>query len=134
MKLKVFHNMGLEQDRIQTAENSFRQVYQARYAPKIPSEDVQSQRQHIPRIPIEDLDDSMKNEFDNLIFGPRNDESSVNTSNITEIESYLMREPVEERSVDITHWWRINAKRFPTLALMARDYLSVPATRLVRPI
>jgi hypothetical protein len=35
---------------------------------------------------------------------------------------------IEAREVNPVEWWKTNSHRFPTLARMARDYLSIPAT------
>jgi hypothetical protein len=45
----------------------------------------------------------------------------------TELEKYLMLEE-EERDTDPLEWWRLNRRRYPTLAVLARRYLAIPAS------
>lgn len=44
-----------------------------------------------------------------------------------ELEKYLHLEE-EERGMDPLDWWRDNARRYPTLAVLARRYLAIPAS------
>jgi len=46
----------------------------------------------------------------------------------SQVEIYL-REPGVDRNMDIIQWWKLHKHRLPNLALMARNYRSVPATR-----
>ena len=46
----------------------------------------------------------------------------------SQVDIYL-REPRVDRNMDIIQWWKLHEHRLPNLALMARDYLAVPATR-----
>jgi hAT family C-terminal dimerisation region len=45
----------------------------------------------------------------------------------TETEQYLAA-PTIEYGEDVLDWWRTNAKTYPCLARIARDYLAIPAT------
>ncbi|CAL5369639.1 unnamed protein product [Camellia sinensis] len=55
--------------------------------------------------------------------------SNIHAYQKSEVEQYLeeLVFPSNE-SFDILHWWKVNKAKFPTLARMARDVLSVPAT------
>ena len=44
---------------------------------------------------------------------------------------FYLAEECADRRADPVQWGKLHAHRFPSLALMARDYLSVPATRYV---
>ena len=48
-------------------------------------------------------------------------------SNTTEVETYLSSRP-ENLGMTILKWWYANSESYPILSMMARDYLSVPAT------
>ena len=63
--------------------------------------------------------DDKEDDFDAHMFGEQNKEGQ------TELEIFL-REPTLPVSTDPIAWWRSAAPRFPTLASIARDYLSVP--------
>lgn len=45
----------------------------------------------------------------------------------TEIERYL-EHPSEDAKSDPLDWWRVNAVRYPKLAILARRYLAIPAS------
>ncbi|XP_028116569.1 zinc finger BED domain-containing protein RICESLEEPER 2-like [Camellia sinensis] len=55
--------------------------------------------------------------------------SNIHAYQKSEVEQYLeeLVFPSNE-SFNILHWWKLNKAKFPTLARMARDVLSVPAT------
>lgn len=55
--------------------------------------------------------------------------SAVVMPDLSEIDRWFnpSLEP-EDENINPLDWWRINAYRFPRLAQMARDYMSVPAT------
>jgi hypothetical protein len=44
-----------------------------------------------------------------------------------ELERYLSA-PTADANTNILEWWRLNAKTYPCLARIARDYLAIPAT------
>ncbi|XP_073405220.1 E3 SUMO-protein ligase ZBED1-like isoform X1 [Dendrobates tinctorius] len=44
-----------------------------------------------------------------------------------QLENYMV-EPVSKRTTDPLAWWNSNSHRFPTLARLARQYLTMPAT------
>ncbi|KAH7572863.1 hypothetical protein JRO89_XS03G0026200 [Xanthoceras sorbifolium] len=61
---------------------------------------------------------------------PSNDENVVSPS--SELDQYLKDSrfrSVEE--FDILGWWRVNTPNFPTLAMIARDYLAIPFSQAV---
>ena len=49
-------------------------------------------------------------------------------SNTTEVETYLSSRPENLKGMTILKWWYANSESYPILSMMARDYLSVPAT------
>ncbi|XP_028109686.1 zinc finger BED domain-containing protein DAYSLEEPER-like [Camellia sinensis] len=55
--------------------------------------------------------------------------SNIHAYQKSEVEQYLeeLVFPSNE-SFNILHWWKVNKAKFPTLARIARDVLSVPAT------
>ncbi|CAL5360825.1 unnamed protein product [Camellia sinensis] len=55
--------------------------------------------------------------------------SNIHAYQKSEVEQYLeeLVFPSNE-SFNILHWWKVNKAKFPTLAKIARDVLSVPAT------
>jgi hypothetical protein len=54
-------------------------------------------------------------------------------SNDDELE-YYFREPVLEtvKTTDVLLWWKVAAKKYPNVSRMARDYLAIPGTYLLR--
>jgi len=65
--------------------------------------------------------------YDELVFALEEDSSEDNLIG-SQVEICL-REPRVHRNMDIIQWWKLHEHPLPNLALMARDYLSVPATR-----
>jgi len=57
----------------------------------------------------------------------------ANQSGRTQLDTYL-KEPTLDfdflEHMDVLEWWKNNSQRFWNLALMARDLLSIPITRL----
>ena len=53
-------------------------------------------------------------------------EANVPSTNTDELEEYL-QSSVENGSVSPREWWRFNQARFPVLASMAWNILSIPA-------
>jgi len=43
------------------------------------------------------------------------------------LEAYFAA-PVASHDADVLQWWREHAATYPCLAVMARDYLAIPAT------
>jgi hypothetical protein len=54
-----------------------------------------------------------------------NTTTAEETSCISEINNYLQEPRISSDEKDILSWWRNNQCRFPILAKMARDYLSM---------
>ena len=65
--------------------------------------------------------------FEELVFGTGDDELEKDHTE-SQIDIYL-REARVGRNMDIIQWWKLHEHRLPNLALIARDYLSVRATR-----
>jgi len=65
--------------------------------------------------------------YKKLVFGLEEDSSEDNLIE-SHVEIYL-REPRVHRNMDIIQWCKLHEHRLPNFALMARDYLSVLATR-----
>jgi hypothetical protein len=55
---------------------------------------------------------------------------SRSTSTMTEMEQYLEINTMlpSDTSTDVLKWWSAKRSTFPTISLMARDYLCIPAT------
>jgi hypothetical protein len=56
------------------------------------------------------------------------DEGSVPAVHVDELEQYLSYSTANLKKVDPLLWWKENEYRFPTVALMARNYLGCPAS------
>jgi len=65
--------------------------------------------------------------YEDLVFGSTDDSLDDNLKE-SQVEIDL-RESRVDRNMDIVQGWKLHEHRLPNLALMARDYLSVPATR-----
>lgn len=52
-------------------------------------------------------------------------DNQTSTSSRSELERYLAS-PVEKHSRTVLQWWKEIERQYPTLALMARDYLAIP--------
>jgi hypothetical protein len=63
-----------------------------------------------------DLDE----EWDQTMKRPRVEEEG-------ELDRYLAAPTISTRT-DILEWWKYNAREYPRLARIARDYLAIPAT------
>ena len=114
-KLQTFHNLSWRLEWITDAQESIQRVYQNQYAPSLPSR---------PPTPPSTTNTDMDNDFILAVFGSSQPEQS---STISELDRYL-EEKVEAPQVDPIEWWRTYELRFPTLSIMARDYLAIPAT------
>jgi len=65
--------------------------------------------------------------YEDLVFGSTDDNLEDNLIE-SQVEIYLC-EPRVDRNMDIVQSWKLHEHRHPNLALMACDYLSLPATR-----
>jgi len=64
------------------------------------------------------------------------DGNSEERESISEWERYLTDGLVsrgEGEDFDVLVWWKANSSRYPTVALMARDALAMPASDMVSP-
>jgi hypothetical protein len=78
--------------------------------------------------PVSDLE-SHHDLFTDSLFGPACETPIRHTkvSQLEEITRYLA-ENAEDRAIDPIQWWKLHTHRFPNLARMARDYMSITAT------
>ena len=138
MKLQLFRNLEWEPDWIQNAREKFIRIFNTRYArlPPLPPQPttLPGQPLVVPPGPIADQPNAPAGEtyrngtrYEEHVFGSRED---VLDEHLLEspLDIYLC-EPQVDRNMDITQWWKLHEHRLPNLALMARDYLAVPATR-----
>ncbi|KAL6579833.1 hypothetical protein OROMI_007857 [Orobanche minor] len=45
-----------------------------------------------------------------------------------ELDHYLDEDVVQKDGFDLLNWWKANEQKYPTLQLMARDFLAIPAS------
>jgi len=134
MKLQLFGNLEWKAIWIDNAREKFTRVIQKRYAKLItPALSTISDEFELlapPRVTSNvRTSETPQNtrQFDELVFGTGDDELEENQTE-SQIDIYI-REARVGRNMDIIQWWKLHEHRLPNLALMARDYLSVPATR-----
>ena len=46
----------------------------------------------------------------------------------TELDRYLAHPQEDDRSADQLVWWKLQEKKYPKIALLARRYLAIPAS------
>lgn len=137
MKLQLFRNLEWEPDWIQNAREKFIRIFNTRYArlPRLPPQPttLPGEPLVVPPGPIADRPNAQAGEthrnrtrYEELVFGSREDVLDEDLLE-SQVDIYL-REPRVDRNMDITQWWKLHEHRLPNLALMARDYLAVPAT------
>ena len=149
MRLQVFTNFKWEEDSILDIEQRFRRIYNNYYATKASGvltgaeeevEMVEDPHRSLGQMLVVGTErpntaSSAQPEagfdFQDLVFGPP--ESTSRESEASHVDIYLRGE-CANRNENPVIWWKLNAYRFPLLALMARDYLSVPATRYHTPL
>ena len=120
------------------ALSAIRHVYNADYAPRrgnAPRRVVRVVRQHgdagSAAGPAKSLMKSSS--LSSFMKGARARVEAPSTSAVVpaeeldELEMYLAS-PDEDMDVDVQEWWASNASKFPTVAKMARQWLSSPAT------
>ena len=61
------------------------------------------------------------------MLGPLLDLTEPTLNTKKEVEEYLA---IPVRSTDPLLWWRLHVEQFPTIARMAREYLSIPPTEV----
>ena len=96
----------------------FRFVYDQNYAPKRPTAFGEAtattkQKKQKRKSMMDDDDDS--DAEDGVVL-------------VNEFEEYMSYSTANLRKVDPLAWWKENQFRFPTVALMARNYLGCPAS------
>ena len=150
MRLKVFENLQWEPEWVDDVKEKFNRVYRDYYASKEQSLDVleghsdgvevsegpgTTSRIRLPlgaeRPGTGSSSSRHDTGFDDLVFGPQ--QSPLLQSQQGSLVDVYLAEECADRRADPVQWWKLHAHRFPPLALMARDYLSVPATRYVGP-
>ena len=146
MRLKVFENLQWEPERVSDVKEKFNRVYNEYYASKEQDSDtggvVEISESHsaltasgvrlqvgAQRPGTSSSSSAHEVGFDDLVFGLP-DTPSQESQQGSLVDFYLAEECADCRA-DPVQWWKLHAHRFPSLALMARDYLSVPATRYV---
>ena len=135
MKLQLFRNLEWEPTWIENARDKFLRIFHSRYA-RLP---IQSCRllpisndtllASTPENNIIRSPETQRNRtrYEEMVFGSAADELDEDLLE-SQVDIYL-REPRVDRNMDIIQWWKLHEHRLPNLALMARDYLAVPATR-----
>ena len=145
MRLKVFENLRWEPEWIDDVKEKFHRVYNDYYASKEPrhlgarSEIDMVEAYNMasaawpqagPERPGTSSSSSARHVevgFDDHVFGPP--ETPIPQSQIGSLVDFYLEEDCADRRADLVQWWKLHAHQFPPLALMARDYLSVPAKR-----
>jgi hypothetical protein len=122
-KMIAFSHLGWKDSWVARAKRHFDRVYQAHYY--TPEMATQSQKNISP---VSDLE-SHHDLFTDSFFGPACETPIRHTkvSQLEEITRYLA-ENTEDRAIDPIQWWKLHTYRFPNLARMARDYMSITAT------
>jgi hypothetical protein len=116
LKLVTFTHLAWEDEWVQSARRKLERTYFRHYAPKASSPDTSSPPALSQTDPLDDI----------LFGGPSRipfDEESLNS----QLDIYL-QESVSDRTVPALVWWKANCHRFPDLARIARDYMSIPAS------
>ena len=144
MWLKVFENLRWEPEWVSNVKEKFNRVYNEYYASKERDLDtggvVEISESHsaltasgvwlqVGAQRPGTSSSSLAHEvgFDDLVFGPPDTPSQESQQGLP-VDFYLAEECADRRA-DPVQWWKLHAHQFPSLALMAHDYLSVPATR-----
>lgn len=116
-KKKGFSKSSWGKELQESSLDKFHSIYR-KYVTSSPSK----QRESIPK--HRELDNFFDDiDFESIYEAPK----KYNNEFDQEIEDYL-ESPVEHEETDILLWWKINCSKYPTIAKMAKDYLSIPAT------
>ena len=135
MKLQLFRNLEWETTWIENARDKFLRIFHSRYA-RLPIQPCRplpiSSDTLLPSTPENNIirtPETQRNRirYEEMVFGSAADELDEDLLE-SQVDIYL-REPRVDRNMDIIQWWKLHEHRLPNLALMARDYLAVPATR-----
>ena len=149
MRLKVFENLHWEPEWIDDVKQKFHRVYDNYYASKETSQPdagtevdmLEADRvasairlQVGPQRPATGSSSTARQPeeevgFEDLVFSPP--ESPPDQSQMRSLVDFHLEEDSADRRADPVVWWKLHAHRFPSLGLIARDYLSVPATRYI---
>ena len=147
MRLKVFENLHWEPEWIDNVKKKFHRVYDNYYASKETSQpDVGSEVDMLeadrvasavrlqvrPERPTTSSSPSARQEevgFEDLVFGPP--ENLPHQSQMRSRVDFYLEEACADCRADPVVWWKLHAHRFPLLALMAHDHLSVPVSQTV---
>lgn len=115
MKLASFTHMGWEEEWICKSRKKLERIYFSQYAPIDPDTTTINSTE------------TEEDPLAELIFGGPLLSTPQNECQKSQAALYL-DEPVCDRTVNVINWWKIHGHRFPDLARMARDYMSVPAS------
>ena len=136
MKLQLFRNLEWEATWIDNARDKFIRIFNKRYA-RVPiatlssgagEQSIRPASQRIRSIATHETP-ANRRRYEDLVFGVSTEEPDDDLLE-SQVNIYL-REARVDRNMDIIQWWKLHEHRLPNLALMARDYLSVPATRCI---
>ena len=133
MKLTVFENLGWDQEWVEAAWDKFMRVYNRYYA--------KFEEQHLVNNPVVRVGTGFPqgpwqprrhhgdrfSDFNNLVFGPPEEPTQLPGAEMIG-RNFLDAKRVD-RDAEPVDLWRQHAHGFRSLAVMLRDYLSVPATR-----
>ena len=134
MKLELYRNLEWEPTWIDNARDKFIRIFNKRYA-RVPLATLSSRAgeqairpasQSIRSIATQETR-ANRCRYAELVFGISTEEPDEDLLE-SQVTIYL-REARVDRNMDIIQCWKLHEYRLPNLALMARDYLSVPATR-----
>ena len=136
MKLQLFRNLELEATWIDNARDKFIRIFNKHYA-RVPiatlssragEQSIRPASQRVRSIATQETP-ANRRRYEDLVFGVSTEEPDDDLLE-SQVNIYL-REARVDRNMDIIQWWKLHQHRLPNLALMARDYLSVPATRCI---
>ena len=113
----TLHQLGWTESYIDSSCRELNRVYGERYAP------IQSSRETTPEVDTHENDP-----LGELMFMTSYTASPELELGFQPESEVFLAEAREDRRIDVTLWWKLNAHRFPNLARMARDYMAVPAS------
>ena len=136
MKLQLFRNLEWEAIWIGHARDKFIRIFNNLYA-RVPIATLSSRAgkqsmkpasQRAPSIATQDTPLNRRH-YEDLVFGVSTKEPDDNLLE-SQVNIYLPEARVD-RNMNIIQWWKLHEHQLPNHVLMARDYLSVPATRCI---
>lgn len=116
LKLASFKHLGLEDEWIWKSKKQLERIYIAEYTPTDSGPTSTKNTAEIEDDPLVEL-----------IFGSPTISTSTRNQQTLQLAIYF-DEPVCNRTTNLVDWWRIHGQRFPDLANVARDYMSIPAS------